>query len=234
MRPHSSSSLLGPFLLALLFLLPAALPDPVSAQTTVRETGFRREVVRDESLLRAGRWELGLTLSGGWAYSSVTAMDRTVGQSSVYATPSLVAGYMLSDALEVRLALGMLYLRTSAGDAAVQDQLSGAFAVQGLYHLPIVLGMAFYGGIGLGGYYGFQDRPAPGELVRNRFVTSGFLGQLMAGLLVQPGTSLFLRGGLRADLLFGSESAESPALAMQSLFAFNFLLNAELAIGFRF
>lgn len=212
----------------------ASLASAASAQTTVRSTGFREEVIEDESLLRAGRWEASLTLSGGWSYSTISLDDRTETQNAVYVTPALVVGTMLTDALEVRLALGALYLRTGAGsESLAQDQVSGLASVQGLYHVPLVLGMALYGGIGLGGYYGVADRPVGGA-IRHRFVHGGFLGQAMVGLLVQPGSSMFLRGGLRTDFLVGSESAEDPTVRSGSAFSFNFLLNAELVIGFRF
>jgi hypothetical protein len=205
------------------------------AQTTVRSTGFRDEEIVDDTLLRAGRWEASLTLSGGWSYASIAVDDHTESQNAVYVTPALALGYMLTDALELRVALGALYLRTdSASGTLSQDHVSGLGALQALYHVPIVLGMALYGGVGAGGYYGVADRPAAGGVSRNRFVNGGFLGQGMVGLLVQPGSLLFLRGGLRADFLVGSESAEDPAVRAGSAFAFDFLLNAELVIGLRF
>jgi hypothetical protein len=220
-----------------LFVIAIVLPSTSTAraQTTVEPSAFRQDVILDETLLRAGRWEASLSLSGGWSYDAVTVADRTDSQNAVYATPALVVGLMVTDAIEVRVALGALYLRTDAGsDALAQDQVSGLAAAQALYHVPIVLGMALYGGIGLGGYYGVADRPAATGSVRNRFVNGGFLGQAMVGLLVQPGSSLFLRGGIRTDFLVGTESAEDPTVRTSSAFAFNFLLNAELVIGFRF
>ena len=60
-------------------------------------------------------------------------------------------------------------------------------------------------GLGVGGFYSTRSADAGGGL-DVRLTGAGFHGQVPFGLLVQPGASLFLRGGIRLDFLYGSES----------------------------
>lgn len=93
--------------------------------------------------------------------------------------------------------------------------------------------MTFYVGLGAGGFYSTRSEPAGGGL-NVRVTAGGFHGQLPFGLLVQPGASLFLRGGIRLDLLAGKESPEAAVAGVNGGTFFNFLMNAELSVGFRF
>jgi hypothetical protein len=198
-------------------------------------TSFRQAQVVDDTLLRAGRVELGVALAGMWNHSSVTPTGMaTVSQNTIYAAPGIVGGYMVLDWLEVRGLLEFQYVGTSIDGRATQDTLAGAAAVQGLAQMDFGLGIGGYGGLGLGGYFGHRNDPSPTPGVSYGFTSYGGLGQVLVGLLVQPGAHLMMRGGLRLDLLFGSESPDNGTLGLTGRFAFNANLMAELTIAWRF
>ncbi len=213
-----------------LLLLAAA---PAAAQTRVSGSDFRTRTINDETLLRAGRFSLFVSATGGWAYGS-TSPDVGGGrsQNTVFSLPSIGGGWMITDAFQVRLAVNGIFLFAGIDGAQSQETYGVGATVQGLYHLAIVHGMAFYVGVGAGGYYSYRTEPVGGGL--NVAVTGGgFHGQLPFGLLVQPGASLFLRGGLRLDFLYGVESPSSPGAGVSGGSNLNFLTNAELSVGFR-
>ncbi|HJL17907.1 MAG TPA: hypothetical protein RMH99_19740 [Sandaracinaceae bacterium LLY-WYZ-13_1] len=213
-----------------------AMASAANAQVTrVRGGDFRRHEVRDDTLLRQGRMEAGFSLAGSWATSHVTRADGTTDQQhSVYAIPSVVGGYMVLDWLEVRATLGLQYVGSGIGGDASQDHFSGVLTVQGLAQADFGLGVGGYLGLGLGGYYGWRNQPTEMAGVRYGFQHAGGVGQVLAGLLVQPGASLMFRGGLRLDLLYGAEWPSNDALGLEGSSAFNAHLMAELSIGWRF
>lgn len=222
-------------ILTLSALLSMLVCAPASAQTSVQQTGFRQARVVDDTLLRAGRVELGVSLAGMWANNQVTVQSGpALSQNTLYLAPGLLVGVMVLDWLELRALVELQYIGTSIDGQATQDTLSGALAVQGLGHYELGLGIAFYGGLGLGGYYGHRNEPSGVTGVNYGFSTYGGLGQALVGLLLQPGAHLMMRGGVRFDFLFGSESPDSASLGLDSRFAFNSIVIAELTLGWRF
>jgi hypothetical protein len=211
------------------------LTTPVSAQTSYQSTGFRHSHVVDETFLSAGRVEIGFTAAGMWAHTSLDAEGGgTLSQNTLYLAPGLVGGIMVADWFEVRALVELKYIGTSIDGETNQDTLAGAVAAQGLFHYDLGLGLAFYGGIGLGGYYGHRNEPSGTVGVNYGFTTYGGLTQALLGLLVQPGAHLMMRGGLRLDFLFGSESPDNSGLGLSSAFAMNTIVLAELSLGWRF
>lgn len=216
-------------ILAWLSFVPSA-----SAQTRVSGGDFRVREVRDESLLRAGRFSVFVSATGGWAYgstSSESGADRS--QNTVFSLPSLGAGYMITDALQVRLSVNGILIFSGVDGAESQETYGVGATVQGLYHFELVHGMAFYAGLGAGGFYSTRAEDAGGGL-EVRLSGGGFQAQLPFGLLVQPGASLFLRGGIRFDFLVGSESPQASVPGVDGGAFLNFLTNAELSVGLRF
>ena len=71
--------------------------------------------------------------------------------------------------------------------------------------------------------------------VTQRISQSGFLGQVLLGLMAMPGPRLLLRGGLRVDAFFGSEAADfdDPTGAYDRSFT-NIQIVFEAGIGARF
>jgi hypothetical protein len=197
---------------------------PAIAQTRLVNSEFRESTVVDESLLRAGRIELGFTAAGAWAFN-----DTGTAQHTAYVAPALVGGYMATDWLEVRLTLGGLYVGSGIGEEESQDDFSGTLTVQALAQADFGLGVGGYFGLGLGGYYGFANRPADGG-VRLRSDHAGGVGQALIGVFLQPGAALMMRGGARLDLLYGAEWPENGGATRS---AFNAALMAELGISWR-
>ncbi|MEM7603802.1 MAG: hypothetical protein AAF411_00490 [Myxococcota bacterium] len=194
------------FLLAL-----SALTNTASAQrTNVRDTGFRDQTIVDDTLNRRGRIELGANLAGALSFGSSTPEGGdSVSQSNLYVTGSLFGGYMILDNLELRLNVGMQFLGRTVGDDSITAP-SFVGAVQALYQRDLILGLGIYAGVGGGGFYGSRTQEVTGGL-EQRFTSFGGLAQVLLGLMVMPGPRLVLRGGLRADFLIGSESADEAA-----------------------
>lgn len=211
------------------------LPALASAQTSVQGGQFRQQRVVDDTLNRKGRWELGLNVAGAMSFGSSTPDGgESTSQSNLYLTASAVVGYMLLDNLELRLNLGLQYVGQSAGDDTSISSPGFVGTLQALYQRDLVLGLAIYAGIGAGGFYGSRTVEAGGGLER-RFTTVGGVGQALLGLLMMPGPRLILRGGIRADFLFGSESPEDDmggAIPDTSFFTTQVLF--DVAIGLRF
>lgn len=224
---------------ALLVAVLGLAPATAAAQVTRVSGGqFRQDALEDTTLLQNGRWEVGLDLAGVFVSSSTTPTGGdTVTQTTFYANPGLYFGRMFGDRIQVRLLLSYLRILTqqSVGDmepTALQDSHSFLGGVQGLYHVPLPLGFAFYGGLGALGLFGKTNRPTamPGLIASNTTVGGG--GQLLLGLLSQPGPRLTMRAGLRFDALFGSEKPEAEG--MESLGSVNLQLLLEFAVSMRF
>jgi hypothetical protein len=220
--------------LLLVLSLVSAFAAPAAAQTSYQSTGFRQTEVVDDTFLREGRIEIGFTLAGMWAHSDVERAGASASQNTVYLAPGLIGGIMVLDWLEVRALLELKYIGTSIDGASTQDTLAGALAIQGVGHYDLGLGIAFYGGIGAGGYYGHRNEPSPTAGVNFGFASYGGLAQALVGLLVQPGAHLMMRGGLRFDFLFGSETPDNASLGLDSAFAMNAIVLAELSLAWRF
>jgi len=217
-------------------ILALGVASSASAQrTSVQNSGFRDSRVVDDTLNRQGRFEVGLNVAGAMSFGSVTPEGgESRSQSNLYLTGSLLAGYMLTDNIELRLSVGMQYIGQSAGDDVSITNPGFVGALQGLYQKDLILGLAIYAGIGAGGFYGSRTIDA-GMGFEQRFSSVGGLGQAMLGLLMMPGPRLILRGGLRADFLFGSESPdEDPAGMIGSSSFFTTQILFDVAIGARF
>jgi len=230
----SRLSRLATALLACGSIVVAAWPATAEAQRT-RVTGgqFRDQTVEDTTLNRKGRIELALDLAGAMSFGSSTPEGGdSVSQSNIYVTPSLVGGYMLTDNIEVRLSLGYQYLSRSLGEDSTLTNQAFVGAVQGLYQRDLILGLAIYGGLGAGGFVG--SRTVPAGMLEERLSTSGGLGQVLFGLLMMPGPRLLLRGGLRADILFGSETPDNAMSMLPESSFFTTQILFEVAFGFRF
>lgn len=207
------------------------------AQQRVTGGQFRQHTVVDDTLLRRGRMEISLNFAGAYSSATVTTeAGDSISQKNSYFNPALIGGYMLTDNIELRVSLGLQYVGSSIGDGEFSQQtISGVLTLQGLYQREFVLGLAGYGGLGAGGYYGWRNVPAPSNPTLNaRFNNVGGVGQALVGLLMQPGARLMLRGGMRLDLLFGSESPADESLGLESQSTFNIQVLAELNIGWRF
>lgn len=222
-------------LLRSFIFLAAFVPSAAFAQTYVTGGDFRQQTVEDETLNRAGRIEVGLNVAGALSFGSVTPEGgEALSQTNIYVSPALVGGYMLTDNIELRLALGGQFVHQSAGDSAALTNLAFTGAVQGLYQRDLVLGLALYGGLGLGGFYGSRTEAATGTGLEQRFTSAGGLGQLLVGLLMMPGPRLVLRGGLRADFLFGGESPNSDAIMALDRSFLTVQILFDVSIGMRF
>lgn len=202
-------------------------------RTNVRSNGFRNVDVVDDTLNRKGRFELSLNVAGALSFGSSTPEGgESVGSTNIYLTASAVLGYMLLDNLELRLAAGMQYLGDSSGDNS--DNRPGFVgAVQALYQRDLILGLALYAGLGAGGFYGSRTVPA-GASLEERLTSTGFLGQVLAGVLVMPGPRLLLRGGVRGDFLIGSESSNAEGSSRPSASFFTTQIVFDVTIGLRF
>ncbi len=211
----------------------AGAGDALAQQTRVTGGQFRDHTVVDDTLDRAGRIELALNVAGAMSFGSVTPDGGTSqSQTNIYVTPSLVGGYMLTDNIELRLSLGAQYLGQSVGDQTSITNVAGVAALQGLYQRDLILGLAIYGGLGAGGFYGSRTEDATMGL-ELRYTSVGGLGQLLLGLLMMPGPRLLLRGGLRADFLFGSDSPNVAGMGVSRSF-FTAQILFEVALGLRF
>lgn len=204
------------------------------AQTSVQGGNFRRQVVQDDTLNRAGRWELALNIAGALSFGSVTPEGGdSSSQSNLYVTANAIVGYMILDNLELRLALGIQYIGQSAGDVTLSAP-GFVGAIQGLYQKDLVLGLAIYAGIGGGAFYGTRSVDAGGGLSQG-FSSVGGVGQVLLGLLMMPGPRLILRGGLRADFLIGNESADDDmggTIPDTSFFTAQILFDVTLGLRF--
>lgn len=205
------------------------------AQTTVSGGDFRRWQLEDTSLLQRGRWEYGINVAGVYVSNTTTpTMGDAISQTTFYANPGFVLGRMFTDRVEIRLLLSYLRIltQTTIGDMdpiTTQDSHNFLGGVQGLYHVPLPLGFAFYAGVGGLGYVGRTIRPTGmGTFLHDG--TRGGGGQLLVGLLSQPGPQLTMRGGLRFDALFGSETLEGMSDTESTR---NFELLLEFEIAFR-
>ena len=218
-----------------LLLAPLLQTQLAAAQTSVQGGQFRQQRVVDDTLNRKGRWELGLNVAGAMSFGSSTPDGGdSISQSNLYLTASAVVGYMLLDNFELRLAAGLQYVGQSVGDDASISSPGFVGALQALYQRDLVLGLAIYAGVGVGGFYGSRTIEA-GMGLERRFTTVGGVGQALLGLLMMPGPRLILRGGLRADFLFGSESPEDDmggTIPDSSFFTTQILF--DVAIGLRF
>ncbi len=220
-------------LLAAVLLVPAA----ASARTAVSGGQFRDSRVQDASLLNKGRMEFGISFAGTWSRNAVTPEGaEQVVTTNTYLVPGLVVGYMVNDWAEARLLGGLQYLgsTTSVGDAE-QSSTAAVFALQALAQRDFTLGIAGYAGLGGGGYVGSRSEPHPTETDATvSWSASGGLGQLLFGLLLQPGPHLLMRGGIRLDMLFGSETPPESLPAARAMSTFNVQALAELQVGWRF
>jgi hypothetical protein len=232
-RPAKELPVISRCLCAFVLLVPSALS---AQQTYVTGGDFRQQTIEDDTLNRAGRIEVGLNVAGALSFGSVTPDGgEAQSQTNIYVSPALVGGYMLTDNIELRLALGGQFIHQSAGDAAALTNLAFTGAVQGLYQRDLVLGLAIYGGLGLGGFYGWRHEEAGGTMgLEERFTSAGGLGQLLVGLLMMPGPRLVLRGGLRADVLFGGESPNSEVTMALDRSFLTVQILFDVAIGMRF
>lgn len=209
--------------------------DTATAQTRVQNSGFRENRIVDDTLLKSGRWEVGVQSAGMWSSDSGSSDDGSVeaSASTLYINPSIAGGYMILDNLQGRINAGYLSVSSTNNDVSIQN--FGGFLGTGqvLYHIPFRLGTALYLGAGGGYFIGSTDRPgtAEGSTISNP--TSGFAGQGSIGLLLQPGPMLLLRGGLRFDALIASETS-SDASIMPNIDSTNLKMMGEFAVGLRF
>lgn len=212
----------------------------VAAPGSAQAQGYGQGTTAPENtLLQAGRFEGGVNFAGIFvANESSPEGGATISQQTAYVNPGLYLGYMVTDQLQVRLLASYMHIYVGANGAVTQNSHSFLGAVQGLYHVPLPLGVALYGGAGVAGYGGGTTRSevviAPGSTtpssVRIFNDTWGLGGQLLAGLLMQPGTNTNLRGGVRLDALFGRETPElagRPAVGTQN---YQFLLEFALSL----
>lgn len=218
-----------------LMMLLMATPAAATAQTRVEDTGFRKNIVKDDTLLKQGRLEVALQSAGMWTKDSGESSDGSVSASAgtFYANPAVAAGYMALDALQVRLNLGYLKLSTTNNDVTLQDFNGFLGTLGAYYHVPFQLGTALYLGAGGGYMVGSTTRPSAIDDATFSNATSGFAGQGTLGLLVQPGPALTLRGGIRFDALIGSEKSAEPE-TMPDFNTTNLKLVGEFAVGLRF
>ena len=186
-----------------------------SVTTEVTDTGFRTQELVDDTLLDRGRMELGVNLAG--AFTAAGAKDDAWAQlSRTYANPDIRLGYMLTDRVQLRGAIGYQHRSAQASGQVLERSHSVTETAQVLYHHPLPLGLAWYVGAGVGGYQGVSDRPTSESGVLERSNAFGAVGQGLTGLLVQPGALLTLRGGLRAEGSVGLETFQQSRTWVRS------------------
>lgn len=212
-------------------------PRQAVAETDVDGGEFRDEVIRDNSLLEAGRMEAAVQFGGIFTADRATPDgQKTSNFGTLYLNPDVAFGYMVSDRVQVRGNFGYVKLQSKNDGDLLQDTNAAQLRVQGLYHIPLRYGTAFYGGIGLGSFLGTTSRPVDEEGVEGAEYnnsTKGLVGQGLVGLLVQPGPSLTLRGGVRFDGIAAWETPEDGT-GQQPISAQNFKVLGDFAVGLRF
>lgn len=218
---------------ALILLLGVLVSSSALAQNRVEDSGFRNSTIKDDTLLQSGRMEFMAQSSGLYSSDSGAGEETTAAEfSSLYINPEVAFGYMVLDQLQVRANVGWLKIQTSSEDVDLQDFNAGMGTVQGLYHLELLYGTALYAGVGGGYFTGSTARPGPTEDTTVSNPTSGFVGQGLAGLLIQPGPRVLIRTGLRLDALFSNETPEAEdAEAVSST---NIKMMGEFGVGLRF
>lgn len=218
---------------------PAKPKAPASSDTTKAATKAKtsKKIKRTPfSLLDPGRMEFGANLAGVWSRNTAAPEGQDeITQSTTYFNPSLYVGLTVVDNVQVRLQGGWQRISSSVNDVDTQNSSSGQFVVQGLYHLGLESGFALYGGAGLGGYFGTTERTlsVESESLTAQNDTSGFMFQVLGGLLTQPLERLTIRTGLRLDGLIGSEASDAPDYPAQTDNS-NYQLLLEVAVGVRF
>jgi hypothetical protein len=215
-------------------LFVAAAPAVSHAQAYNGTNGeFRQTEIRDDTLLRRRRVEIGVNVAGVFTLNRARASDGTMqSQMTFYLNPGAYFGYMVTDRIQLRLLGSYLGIMTSNDGDAGQNSHSFLGGLQAFYHYPLPLGFAFYGGIGALGYYGGTRRTIlMGTRISNR--TYGGGGQVMFGLLIQPGRALTMRAGLRFDALFGAERPNDPSVGGPDQSTQNYQAMLEAAISFR-
>lgn len=219
------------FSIVLGLLLVFGAPRLAHGQAQVTGGEFRRTVIQDDTLLRAGRYEFGVNLAFLYANNQITAAAGAPNaQSTLVINPGLYAGFMVWRLLQLRAVASYLGLVSGLpGDSATQNTHAGQFALHAIGHFPLRGGYAVYAGIGPAGYYGITSRIVMAPLRVNN-TTFGGGGQVFAGLLMQPGPRLNFRVGVRFDALFGVERG-SAGTSDQSTQNYQGL--AEFAVSIR-
>ena len=194
------------------------------------------------SIKKAGTFEFGANFAG--FISSTTTTDEDDNESdldSSFLNPNIYFGMTVIPQLQVRLLTGYQAISNSRKDnggpkVTLQDTGALSVAVQGLYYLPVEKRFSIYAGLGGGGYFGSTDREIviDGNTLTATNDTNGGIFQLLFGALIEPNDRLTLRGGLRFDTLFGSESPDENNDSLQELSNTNVQLLLELSIGIRF
>lgn len=241
----------------------------VQAQGYV-ERDFRDDEVVDDTLLRAGRFELLLHTSGMLSTTYITTIplaeedDGTGGTTETDEEPTepegisssqltrhvnilIDFGYMVTDEFEVRIEGLVRNIHVEVGDVVFQNLWAWGGGLQALYHVNLMFGVAGYVGLGGGFFYGDTERPFQGiegqegtddeDLTQDLEVsipTYVGVGQLFAGLLMQPGPRWTMRGGLRFETLFGFERPNDERLGYDEQDWIDLVVMAELAMGVRF
>ncbi len=211
----------------------------LAAASQARAQAFGIDVYnQDASLLHPWRMEVGLEFAGLVTTSSITitAPDgaKTNGSAnSIYVSPALFYGLMLTSEIEVRVLGFYQFLNEAQGSTTFQQDSSFGGALQGLYYFPLPLGLAFYVGAGAGAFGGTVHRPSGTIGVSYDASEVAGVGQVLGGLLIQPGQTLTLRAGLRGDFLFGSQSPSNAMLGSSASF-FDAHGLIDLAVSARF
>ncbi|MBN1945996.1 MAG: hypothetical protein JW797_09990 [Bradymonadales bacterium] len=212
-----------------------------SQESQAEEGAMSQDVQWGDSLLRKGRFELGFIFGGAVSSNSITSKPIEGGEVSSSQILSFVnilaeVGYMVIDLVEVRLEFGLRNIHNEVGDVTHQNTWALSGALQGLYHRSLWSAGAWYGGVGLGGFYGWTNRPymTPDNVELEADInTSGFLTELFTGLLMQPGKTWVLRGGLRFEAIFGFERPESETLGYPDQDTTNLVVMMEASVGWR-
>lgn len=199
-------------------------PDPAPANTgwdlSVRRPtppASTRSALHHD-LLRRGKLELGASAGiSYWASRSTSDNGDLFRVSRAYVNPNVVFGGMLSDRVQLRLAVGYQYTNARFREEFTDYNHAATESLQVLWYAPMPLHMAFFVGGGLGGFQGGSYRPAGVDDLYQWIPTVGIVGQGYLGLLAQPGSGIVLRGNLRAELGAGWDDYRNAATRARSL-----------------
>ena len=225
-QPAASATARGPQPLA---------PDPAHAGPTyvaLSEVGPAPVLpVAKGTWVAGGSTSVAVTRSENDLLGGGSATNRTV---YVGLTPSL--SYMIAERVELGGSLGVLLRsleREGGGASTGRDWLLEAMVA---YHLPITRRFTLAPGLGVGGYFGSNDRTVQivDDAGDNKDIdettdTRGFLAVARLVGAYQISERGQLRAGLQGNVLYGSEGVQSEDTRLDVM-----TLTAQLTLGLYF
>lgn len=178
-------------LLAPAFVLTALAGLLASAPASAAEEPVAPAAEEENAYARAGLFEVGGSVSGGWSPSLFTlAMSPSV-------------GYFLRDRFELSLLGVLAYENLRADDGTRADELAFNVLLEPSYHHPVSKMLALFGGLGAGVAF-TSDRTAFDLAPR-------------VGLNIEVGRAGVLTPEISVPILFGGQSDPDAASVTASL-----------------